>query len=284
MSALLVVSAASLGCSTTPIWPFSALTPNAPHEAPPAVDQAPISSKTASPSSGPHIVQLAFDVMRVEMPIDGDMNSQKVWNHVDALRVGADTAAQLTRNGLHIAAGSKERWSAIRAILDAGQARTTRDQFVAQSGAPLLIELGTVADGESYFAYDKEMRLQGKTFIGGSKILQLDYAFRPELGGSTDLQVAFEIRRELGELVWERQGDGSIRQAPGLDRHVFEELKAALTVQDGEFLIIGPSAQAKNEYRVGGRFFLTGTGGHRKETLLFITPRPFQVEGSKKPV
>jgi len=283
LALLLVGGGTPLGCSTTPVWPFNAFAQKSPHDAKPATEQTPVSSKSAAPRNGPRVVYLAFDVLRVEMPIDGEMNSLKVWNHVDPLRVGAETAAQLTRNGLHVAVGSKDNWSAIRAILDAGRARTARDQLLAQSGAPLLIELGTVAEGESYFAYDKDMRLEGKTFSGGSKILQLDYAFHPELGGATDLQVGFEVRRELGELVWDRQPDGSIRQIPGVERHVFDELKAALTLQEGEFLVIGPSEQAKNEYRVGSRFFLTGTGGDRRETLLFITPQPFQTEGPKKP-
>lgn len=229
------------------------------------------------------VVYLAFDVLRVEMPIDEGMNSLKVWNHVDTLRVGPEATAQLGRNGLRVGAGATGSWSAIRAILDAGRAKTTRDQLVAQSGAPLLIELGTAAEGESIFAYRKDMRLQGKTFAGGSKILQLDYAFHPELGGATDLQVGFEIRRELGEMVWERQADGSIRQSPGVERHSFDELKSALTLQQGEFLVIGPSEQAQNEYRVGSRFLMHGTGANRREAMYFITPQPFQTEGSKTP-
>lgn len=229
------------------------------------------------------VVHLAFDVLRAEMPVEAEMNSLKVWNHVDPLRVGPEAASLLGRNGLRVGAGTKANWPAVQAILDAGRAKTTRDQLVAQSGAPLLIELGTAAEGESIFAYNKDMRLQGKTFAGGSKILQLDYAFHPELGGATDLQVGFEIRRELGEMVWERQADGSIRQSPGVERHVFEELKSALTLQQGEFLVIGPSEQAQNEYRVGSRFLMSGTGTQRRESIYFITPQPFQTEGPKKP-
>lgn len=270
------------GCAT-PIWPFDFLTPKQGDRTKTTPPTDSISSKSSPTTGTVRVVHLAFDVIRAEMPIDGEMNSLKVWNHVDPLRVGAETAAQLARNGLRVAAGSKANWTAIKAILDAGSARTTRDQLLAQIGAPVLVDLGTVANGESYFAYGKDMRLQGKTFGGGSKILQIDYAFHPDLGGTTDLQIGFEVRRELGELVWERQPDGSIRQVQSVERHVFDELKAALTLQEGEFLVIGPSEQAKNEYRVGSRFFLHGAPGDRKEFLLFITPQPFQTEGAKKP-
>lgn len=270
-----------MGCASQPIWPFNLFAPKPAPQTSTAAE--PVSSKEPVSPRGVRVVHLAFDVLRAELPVEGEMNSLKVWNHVDGLRAGPEAVALLSRNGLRIGAGSSANWAAIKTILDAGRAKTFRDQLLAQSGAPLLIELGVASEGESIFAYNKDMRLQGKSFAGGSKILQLDYAFRPDLGGTTDLQVSFEIRRELGEMVWEKQADGSIRQVPGVERHAFDELKSALTLQQGEFLVIGPSEQAQNEYRVGSRFLMNGAGTSRREALYFITPQPFRTEESKKP-
>jgi hypothetical protein len=232
------------------------------------VERAPESSDAL------RVVHLAFDVLRVEMPLDGDMNSRKIWNHVDELRVG--NSAPLARNGLRVGAGSSGAWPAIAAILDACRARTSRDQLFAQAAAPLMIELGAAEQGSTFFAYGADQRLVGKTFEGGSKILQLDYAYHPHLDGATDLAVGFEVRRERGELVWERQPDGSARQVPAVDRHVFDGLRTEITIGAGEFLVVGPSDRVENEYIVGSRFFTRGDGAERFETLLFITPQPFQ--------
>ncbi len=222
------------------------------------------------------MVHLAFEVMRVEMPIDGTMNSRKVWNHVDELRAGEGAGAQLARNGLRMGAASAGSWPAIAAILEGCGARVGRDQLMAQPAAPLLIELGVVGEAETVFAYTAEKRLVGKTFEGGSKIVQLDYAYHPHLNGSTELAATFEIRRDRGELTWERLADGSVRQAPAVDRHVFDGASGTVTVGEGEFLVVGPSERAENEYIVGSRFLTRSDGGQRYETLLFITPQPFQ--------
>ncbi|MFH1109359.1 MAG: hypothetical protein V1790_09220 [Planctomycetota bacterium] len=222
-----------------------------------------------------HVVNLAFDVLRVEMPIDGARNSPKVWNHVDELRLDSDLVARLARNGLRVGVASSASWSAIRTILEAGRARTQKDQMLPQPGTPLVIELAAIQESESIFSYGRDNRLVGKTFPAGQKTVQLDYAFHPHLGGCTDLEVGFEVRNDRGEMTWERR-DGEIRQVPAYDRHVFENLRAALTLKPGEFLVVSPGDQADNEYLIGSRFLMHSASGERSETLLFITPQPFQ--------
>ncbi len=220
--------------------------------------------------------------MRAEMSTEEGRNSRKVWNHVDELRVERAATGRWVRNGLRVGVGSTASWPAIRAILEAGKARVSKDQLLTQAGVPLLIELGAIHDSESIFSYDRDRRLSGRTFAAGTKILQLDYAFHAQLGGVTDLQVGFEIRHDRGEMTWERAGEGIIRQVPAIDRHTFDDLKVAVTVKSGEFLVIGPSEQADNAYLVGSRFLSGGSTGGRVETLLFLTPMPFQTEEAKK--
>lgn len=227
------------------------------------------------------VVQLAFDVLRVELPIDGLRNSRKVWNHVDELRLESDLVARLARNGLRVGAASSGSWSAIRAVLEAGGARTQKDQMLPQPGTPLTLELDSIRESESFFSYARDNRLVGKTFPSGRKIIQLDYLFHPQLGGCTDVQVGFEVRNDRGEMTWERR-DGVIRQAPAYDRHVFEDLAALLTLKPGEFLVIGPGDQADNEYLIGSRFLIHSASGEKSETLYFVTPQPFQTPSARR--
>ena len=281
-----VCCAAASGCRSWSVWPFrSALSPT-PHEtaAPAASDVFPATSASASASSGDavRVVNLAFDVRRVEMPIDGVRNSPKVWNHVDELRLDPDLVARLARNGLRVGVASSGSWSAIRTILEAGRARTQKDQMLPQPGTPLILELAAIQESESIFSYGRDNRLVGKTFPAGQKTIQFDYAFHPQLGGCTDLEIGFEVRNERGEMTWERRG-GEIRQVPAYDRHVYEDLRAALTLKPGEFLVIGPSGQADNEYLIGSRFLMHTMSGQRSETLLFVTPQPFQSQSAHRP-
>jgi len=222
------------------------------------------------------VVQLAFDVLRVELPIDGVRNSRKVWNHVDELRLEADLVARLARNGLRVGAASSGSWPAIRAILEAGGARTQKDQMLPQPGTPLTLELAPIQESESIFSYGRDNRLVGKTFPSGQKIIQLDYMYHSQLGGCTDVQLGFEVRNDRGEMTWER------RDGAAYDRHVFEDLAALLTLKPGEFLVVGPSDQADNEYLIGSRFLIQTASGKKTETLLFVTPQPFQTQNAQR--
>ncbi len=271
------------GCQTGAVWPFSAWPAPTPHEggAPPETTASTTHESRLTPSDRVQVVQLAFDVLRVEMPVDEVRHSRKVWNHVDELRLDSDRIARLRRNGLRVGAASSSAWAPIRAILEAGGAKMQKDQMLPQPGTPLAIEFASIQESESFFSYDRDNRLVGKTFSEGRKIIQLDYAFHPQLGGSTDLQVDFEVQNDRGEMVWERR-DGVIRQVPAFDRHVFENLAAALTLKPGEFLVLGPGDQADNEYLIGSRFFVQSAQGDRKETLLFVTPQPFQTSSVRR--
>ncbi len=224
-----------------------------------------------------HLVDLVFDVVRIDFPLGDVRHARKVWNHVDELRVGADVIPQLARNGLRVGAAGPEAWPAIRAVVEVAGAQVRRDQLVAQRGLPLVIQLAEVEEGESIFCYRQDNRLTGKTFLAGQKLLSVDYSFHPELGGCTDLKLGFEVRNDRGVMTWERQG-GIIEQVPEVDRHVFSDVEALLTLNPEEFLVLGLSDVSENGYLLGSRFLAVEHSGKRYETIICITPRPVQTQ------
>ena len=222
------------------------------------------------------VIDLMFDVVQATLPIDGVRHSLKVWNHVDELRVDSAIAARLARNGLRMGAATRAAWPALRAVFDAADADVRRDQLFAQRGLPLTIHLGSIEEAESIFSYGRDERLVGKTFAAGDKLVNIDYAFHPELGRCIDVRVGFEVSHDRGMLTWERQG-GVLKQVPAYDRHVFADLTPVLTLNPDEFLVIGLGDQAENEYLLGPRFLTRKKSGRRFETLLCLTPRPYRV-------
>lgn len=243
---------------------------------------APILRSDLRPSDDVRVVDVAFDVVQAEMAIEAGQHFRKIWNHVDELRGGPEVAATLARNGFRVGVASSGAWPAIRAILEAADADVRREQLVAQPGLPLLIHLGSIDDAESIFSYSDEGRLVGKTFPAGDKLLSIDYAVHPGLGGFTELRLDFEILHDRGTMTWQRQGD-IIRQVPDYDRHLFAEVGTALTLHADEFVVIGANNEAKNEYLVGNRFLVAERAGQRSETVLFVTPRPYQTKGVRRP-
>lgn len=227
------------------------------------------------------VIDLVFDVARVELPLDGVRQTRKIWNHVDELRLDSALPAKLARNGLRVGVGSPSAWPAIRAILDAADADVRRDHLVAQGGLPLVIQLAPVSAPETIFSYTSAGRLVGKTVAGGDKLLSIDYAFHPQLTGAVDLELGFEVRRDLGVMTWERR-DGAIRQVPDYQRHVFDGLGFRVTLATDEFLVIGVHEEADNEYLVGHRFLIRERAGRRFESLFFVTPKPYQVRAPRR--
>lgn len=174
-------------------------------------------------------------------------------------------------------------WTALRSAMIACDAQIRTERIVPSAGLPLVLEMGRIDEPESVFTYGANGRLVGKTFNAGAKLLIISYAVRAELGGSVDVETALEIRHDRGTLTWERRG-GVIRQVPAYDRHVFEALTVAHSLNPGEMLVIGPSSTADNDYLVGSRFLSRhGTEGSF-ETVLFVTPITYQVRHEQRNV
>jgi hypothetical protein len=223
----------------------------------------------------PRYVQVAFDVLRVDLPLEEVRHSRKVWNHVEELRVEPALSVRLVRNGIRIGTTSAASWPAIAAILDAGQGKSRRDRIICEPGAPLTIALGVIQEDQPIFRFDLSNRLTGKTYSAGEKLLVIEYALRPEWGRSIDLRVSLEIRHDPGTLTWERRGEILV-QVPALERHVFSDLTAVVTLQPAEILVLGPSEKADQTHLPGGAFFGgEASGNARFETLFFITPEPY---------
>ncbi len=248
------------------------------HEAAsPAPPETPL---TAKGTLTPLVVQLSFELVRVEFPLGDFRDARKVWNHVDEVRGSAHEASQRMRNGLRIGVGEPSVWPAIEAILASPDVRVEREQLSAQANQPPTISLGTMREPESVFVYGADRRFSGTTIAGGEKLVRVDYEYRPEAGGATEVRVRFEIRRELGVMTWERK-EGVIREIPAAEHHAFDELTSLFTLSSGEFLVIGLSENIDNAYLVGRRLLSGVREGQAHETILFLTPKPLQVRTSQ---
>ncbi len=233
---------------------------------------APVAQEAVSTPT--RIVDIAFTVMNAEFSGVNAGDARKIWNHLDEMRLKPEQVQLLARNGLRLGTASPTSWPAIQTILDAGSAKITSEQLYPQRGSALPVQAGSVGEGTSIFCYHADGRLVGKSFPGGEKIILVDYALHPELDGSTDVGVSFEISRESGEMVWE-QRDGVMRQVPEQERHRFADLTSVLTMNPGEYLVLGPRDEVKNEYLVGTQF-LASKEGEGSVRLTFLVPQPYQ--------
>ncbi len=275
-----MVGVAAGGCAGSKWWPLSAWAPKrAPATEASASDLLdPTFLKSDRGSSVPlELVQLEFDVLRAEFPLEGVRHAAKLWNHVDELRYDTQLGALLARNGLRIGAAPAGAWPALRAVFTAGRARVQQTQQVVQAPAPLTIDLATLPEPQTIFTFDREGRMAGKTYPAGTKLVHLGYVVHPELDGCTDVSIALEIREPAVPGGWQ-PGEDLMADQPRGPSHVFPALNVVLTLRPEEFLLIGPSATGPqaNEYVLGERFFTEARGGERFETVLCVAPRVFR--------
>ncbi len=227
------------------------------------------------------VVQMQFDVLRVELPADRIHHSAKVWNHVDELRGDLAQTALLRRNGLRIGVASADAWPALRAVFEACQAKVLRATHAVQQGLPLILDLGQVQPDETVFLFTADDRMAGTTFAGGHKYLHLDYELSLDAEGITTVQVTPEIH-DLGlEQRWPSRG-GEVLKAPEYQGRLFHELRCTVDVAAGEFLVIGPDAPRASNLTVGRRFLVRKHQGRDYETVLCITPQPFRTQAVKR--
>lgn len=221
------------------------------------------------------VVDLAFEVARLDFPAEHAIDARKIWNHVDEMRTDPDTLARLGRNAVRIGVGNPSSTSALDAIARAGSARVTVQPMIAPRGLPIELPLGVFREEEPVFTFGFDRRLTGKSFPAGERLLIIDYLFKPELQGSTELVLAWQIRHDKGAMTWER-GDGTVRQAPDIDLHVFRELASRWSLAREEFLVIGTGDESQRDFMVGSRFLSERRDGKRVETVILIAPKPIQ--------
>ena len=271
------ISIAGPGCNAPKRWGFGADESAAATQTARDSESAPSEASARSADDELIVVQLHFDVMHVELPIDPVRHSAKIWNHVDELQVDPQQCALLRRNGLRVGVAAADAWPAIQAVLDAHHARSTRRQHAVQSGYPLTLDVGGVEGGETIFSYDGRGNLAGTTFGGGRKYIHVDYAVSADGSGRITLKVLPEVHAESARKHWENAG-GVIQEQASYEGRVYRELAASVCLLPGRFLVIGPSPQAEIGYLLGSRFLEREVGGTRYETLLFATPQLFRTE------
>ena len=224
------------------------------------------------------VVQMQFDVLHVELPIDQVHHSEKIWNHVDELRQDPARTSLLRRNGFRMGVASADDWPALRALFEACNARVLRVSHTVQQGLPLTLELDPIEDDETIFLLTADNRMVGTTFDRGTKYLHLDYALSAE-DGCTTLMATPEIHRTSKSKSWESR-DGQLQRVAKYQGKVFHELTGAVRVCPNEFLIIGADATQASTLSAGRQFLARTREGRDYETVLCITPQPFRTEGA----
>jgi len=191
-----------------------------------------------------------FDVLRVDLPVDRIRHSLKIWNHIEESLGDPVQTALLARNGFRVGVGQRSAWSAVRTIFEENGARCTRAAHTVQDGRELMIPLGYVADGDTYFVHRR----------GGNDPSILDVIVTPR------------SRQHRAQMKYVERG-GQIVSVQDQEGMVFGELASAAALAPDQFLVIGTSAEAGGGYLLGSWWLSTRMDARDYEIVLCISAR-----------
>jgi hypothetical protein len=223
------------------------------------------------------VVRMNFDVLRVELPADEVRHSAKAWNHVDELRGDPTRTALLRRNGVRVGVASADVWPALRGVFEASGAKSLRASHTAEQNLPLTLDLGEIAEDENIFLKMADDRVVGTTFDRGHRYLHIDYALNLDDETVVSLRITPEIHRTSKTRYW-REEDGDLRRSYDYEGRVFHELSVVQEVPVGSFLVVGPDTEKSSPLTIGSRFLTRSHSGRDYDTILCITPQPYQAQ------
>ena len=262
--------------ASTPADAHAALPADAKSATPP--DSQPATSAAAqAPAPQPTVVGLSFDVIRVELPVSSAAITRRIWKYVDESNADPSLPALLARNGVRIGVAEGQSWPALRAMFTQAGGRTARDQLPMQNNQPGMIHMGPLEEGGMYFLHRRGGRVEGGTFEKGERFIRLDYEVPPEDPQTTRVRVMFETRGGQPHRRFVDQG-GRIQEVTERGGRSFGELACTVTLNEGQFLVLGSADNADKGFRIGSWWFRSRSGKERSETLVCVRAEPFRVE------
>lgn len=227
--------------------------------------------------TGPVVLAMHFDVLRVDLPVGEIRHSLKVWNHLEESIGDPGQTALLARNGLRIGVGDESAWPAMRLVFEGNDARSTRAAHIASDGLGLVVPLGDTEDGATYFLHRRSGELQGGAFGAGRMILLVDYEADANDPSRVRLTITPEFREHKSRTRIVQQG-GEIVTVHDQEGVVFHELAAAVTVEPGQFVVVASSTNADGGYLLGSRWLNSELDMQKYETVLCINVQVARTE------
>ncbi len=268
------------GAGTTWGWPWgrqeSVHGESAPGQ---SASPGPVSAAAAPGSDRVQIAHLEFDVYRLDLPVAPERHALKLWNHVDELRADTEHLILLARNGLRVGVAPEGALPALRTLIESVDARMTQGRQAVRTGAPLIIKIAAIDAPQEYFCFDRSGAASGGTLRDGDKAIVFDYEWRQPSRLRTTLSVGPAVVPPESSAAWDPLSGAQPQPA----FVVFQDLVSSLSVEAGQFVVIGAGKETEKDYLLGNRFLTYRAGGTLWETILMICPRASHAPSTATP-
>jgi hypothetical protein len=251
----------------------------APAHGPPsanAVLMSPVTRDTAAEvARGNYTLLVRLRMASIEVPVGMASESEQVWSYLDEERIRPVGGAGLARNGLRVGAGRKSGWDDVSKALGRLTGRPVQESSVlAVPGSSTQIILKQDQPLQTIFTINPDRSVSGCDYPRGDCLLAMSFTLDPQDATSVVLTAMPQVRASKQEPQVVSNGGGLliVSRSPV---YPVESLTFQARVPSGDFVVIGPGAEARRPYTLGHQFLLKQREGLEFETVLVVVPEVF---------
>lgn len=238
---------------------------------------------TTQPSGGgENLVMLVLvNVLSFEVPRGAASESENLWSYLNEEAVPAQQGIGLVRNGFRAGVGKETDWPDVADALKEMAARRLRESSItAVPGNPAEMILKPNLPAQPLFLFHDDRTLTGEDFPAGDGLLTfvctLNESDRTVVHFSFVPQV--QARRRQPSVY---KGDSRLMLVEKAVIQSLDSLAFRVTVPSKDFLVIGPSSDARRGTSAGKAFLTNQREGMEFETVHVLTPRVVAVPVGK---
>jgi hypothetical protein len=226
---------------------------------------------------------VSLTVYRIALPVRTVSHNEEFWKHVvETGPIEASTHNLLFANGLRVGIAPRDDWDYFRRILEVNPAVFQKTGATGNNlGATIEMPLKQHVLQQFVTSFHPANGLVGQMYDRSDNSIQLLFKPVPRQLGDIEVTVTPFIRAERTEIMYTVRNEGHELMFTRPEQFFHLGLKVEVPLNN--FLIVAPSADADISSSIGHTFLHEEGPGQEYETVLLISPQPFQLGEPKAP-
>jgi hypothetical protein len=240
---------------------------------------APISMFTDAPRDpvpDPTLL-ISLSVYRISVPARAVSHNEGFWKHVNEDNlVDVGTHDILFSNGFRAGVAPRSDWDYFKNILESNPVMSQLTRSSSMEAASFELPLKQNVIDQFIFYFHPTNGLIGQKYDRCNNSLMIRFEPTPKRPGFVRITVTPRLLSERTELVWTVRNN--VRELTFEHPDTLFEMKLTVDVPLDQFLIVAPSQEADASSSLGRKFLYHESNGQEFESLLLISPQPFQLD------
>jgi hypothetical protein len=241
---------------------------------PQAISIFPTSPHDAQPETR---LLVTLNVYRITVPAKAISHNEGFWKHVNEDKlVDVGTHDRLMANGFRVGVAPQSDYEYFKNILETNPVISQLTRSTSMDATEFELPLKKDVHDQFIFYFDPADGLIGQQYDRCDNSLMIRFESAPKEPGNVLISVTPMLRAQRTELLWTIRNES--REISFQHPESKFKMKLSVNVPQDHFLIIAPSVEADESTSLGHKFLRHESPGQEFESLLLISPQPFQIK------